>query len=100
MLLSKKNVVPVVVMVALPAVLVFTKNTRELFAIVALPAELAPEKFTLPAMLLMKALPAVLLLANPKFELVVTINAGALEELLMMPAPVNVSPKKGGSVKV
>jgi hypothetical protein len=50
-----------------------------------LPAELAPEKFTLPAMLLMKALPAVLLLANPKFELVVTINAGALEELLMMP---------------
>jgi hypothetical protein len=87
-------------MVALPAVLVFTKFKKELFAIVALPAELAPEKFTLPPVLVMTALPAVLLLTNPKFEAASTINAGALEELLMMPAPVNVSPKKGGSAKV
>src|SRR2546429_257681 len=58
---------------------------------VALPAVLVLVNVVNPPLLVTTAaLPAVLLLVNAKSELVGTKKLGAFEELLTMPAPVNV----------
>ena len=89
-------------MVALAAVLVSLKLVNPLFVLVmvALAAVLELENCVTAVvpLLVMIALPAVLLLVNAKSELVGTKKLGAFEELLTMPAPVNVRLLAGARV--
>jgi len=88
------NPPPLLMMFELPAVLVSLKLANPLFVLVmlALPAvlELTNCVTETEPLFVMIALPAVLLLVNAKSELVGTKKLGAFEELLTMPAPVNV----------
>src|SRR5262245_44346352 len=88
------NPPPLLVMVSLPAVLVSLKLVKPLLVLVmvALAAllELKNCVTELLPLLVMLALPAVLLLVNANTELDGKEKLGAFEELLTMPAPVNV----------
>jgi len=83
------------VMVAFPAVLVSLKavNPVLVFVMVAVPAVLELKKVVFAEkrpVLVMAAFPAVLPLGNDNREMVFRRKLGALEEALLMPAPVNI----------
>ena len=78
-------------MLALPAVLVLLNvvDPIPVLVMVAVPAVLELEKVVtaLMPLLAITALPAVLLLLNANIDMDVSEKLGAFEELLMMPAP-------------
>jgi hypothetical protein len=87
---------PLVVMVALPAVLVSENETRvgppPLLMMVEFPAELEPRK-DMPPLLVIAAFAAVPLLKNIRPRLFVKVGANA--ELLLIPAPLMLKIVKG-----